>query len=75
MRKKVYYSELEFIDPKPLRLFEKRSTLSMPIAGLYATRKLAKEAAEKKRMTVVDYWNWKTRVYKTVIDIHDGMFA
>ena len=75
MLQKAYYAELEFIDPKPLRLFEHRPTLAMQVSGLYATRRLAKKAAEEKRMKLDDYWNWKPVVHKTVIKLPERRYV
>lgn len=74
MDKVVYYSQLEFVDPKPLRLFERRPTIAMEVSGLYANKRLARKAAEKKRLTIDDPWNWKSKVYRTVVNVNDGLF-
>lgn len=71
----AYYAELEFIDRRPLRLFEQRPTMAMQVAGVYPSKKLAKQAAEAKRRTLVDYWNWKPVVHKTYIELPERRFV
>ena len=75
MDKVVYYSQLEFVDPKPLRLFERRPTIAMEVSGLYANKRLARKAAEKKRLTIDDPWNWKPVVHKTYIELPERRYV